>query len=82
MLKTNDWQHFLYTSMADDIDLTVNNLYLLIPILIPSAETHLMFNKATQNKNKISFDEYYTEKRVIRYDCSSRYRIDATSQKS
>ena len=37
------------TSMDDDINVTLNNLYLFVPNLIPSVETHLMFNGATQN---------------------------------
>ena len=51
--------------MADDINVTINNLYLYVPKLIPNFETHLMFNEATQNNYKISFDEWYTERRVI-----------------
>ena len=65
MLKTNDLQDFLYTSMADDINVTINNLYLYIPSLIPSVETQLMFNEATQNKYRIFFDQWYTERRLI-----------------
>ena len=41
--------------MADDKNVTNNKLYLFTPILIPSVETHLMFNEATQNNYKISF---------------------------
>ena len=51
--------------MADDINVTNNNLYLYVPNLIPSVETQVMLNEATQNKNRISFDEWYTERRVI-----------------
>ena len=51
--------------MADEITVTINNLYLYVPNLIPSVETQVMFNEATQNKYKISFDEWYTERRVI-----------------
>ena len=51
--------------MADDINLTINSLYLYIPNLIPSVETQLMFNEATQNNFTTSYDEYNTEKRVI-----------------
>ena len=51
--------------MADDINVTINSLYLQLPNLIPSVETQLMFNEATQNNYKISFDEWYTEKRKI-----------------
>ena len=35
--------------MADDFNVTIYNLYLFIPSLIPSVETQLMFNEATQN---------------------------------
>ena len=55
----------MYTSTADDTKITIKNLYLLIPNLIPSVETQSMFNEATQNNYKISFDEYYTERRVL-----------------
>ena len=51
--------------MADDINVTINNLYLYVPNLIPSVETQVMFNEATQNNYKISFDEWYTERRII-----------------
>ena len=52
MLKTNNLEVIIYTSVADDINVTFNNLYLYIPNLIPSVETQLIFNEATQNKNK------------------------------
>ena len=39
-------------------------MYLFITNLIPSVETQLLFNGATQNNYKISNDEYYTERRV------------------
>ena len=51
--------------MADEINVTIINLYLYVPNLIPSVETQLMFNEATQNKYRISYDEYCTERRVI-----------------
>ena len=51
--------------MEDEINVTINSLYLYIPNLIPSVETQLMFNEATQNNYKISFDEWYTERRII-----------------
>ena len=51
--------------MADDINVTINNLYLCVPNVIPNVETQVMFNEATQNNYKISYEEYYTERRVI-----------------
>ena len=63
--KTNDLQNIIYSSMADDINVTINNFYLYVPNLIPSVETQVMFNEATQNNYKISFDEWYAERRII-----------------
>ena len=51
--------------MADDINVTINNLYLYVPNLIPSVETQVMFNEATQNNYKIFYDEWFTERRII-----------------
>ena len=65
MLKTPDIQDIIYTSMDDDINVTINKFYLFVPNLIPSIEAQLMFNEATQNNYKISFDEWFTEKRLI-----------------
>ena len=63
--KTNDLQDIIYTSMVDDINVTINNSYLYVPNLIPSVETQVMFNEATQNNYKISYDEWFTERRII-----------------
>ena len=63
--KTNDLQDIIYTSMTDDINVTINNLYLYVPNLIPSVETQVMFKEATQNNYKISYDEWFTERRII-----------------
>ena len=63
--KTNDLQNIIHSSTADDINVTINNLYLYVPNLIPNVETPLMFNEATQNNYKITFDEWYTERRIL-----------------
>ena len=63
--KTKDLQNIIYSSMADDINVTINNLYLYVPNLIPNVETQVMFNEVTQINYKISFDEWYTERRII-----------------
>ena len=63
--KTNDLQNIIYSSMVDDIKVTINNLYLYVPNFIPNVGTQVMFNEATQNNYEISFDEWYTERRVI-----------------
>ena len=57
MLKTADLQDIIYTSMADDINVTINNLYLWIQILLPPVETQIMFNGATLINYKMSYNE-------------------------
>ena len=51
--------------MTDDMNVTINNFYLHVPNLIPSVETQVMFNEATQNIYKISYDEWFTARRII-----------------
>ena len=57
IFKTNDLQDIIFTTMTDDINVTINKLYLYVPNSIPSVETQLMFNEATQNNYRISYDE-------------------------
>ena len=64
-LKTVELQDIISTSVADDINITIKNLYLYIAISIPSVETQIMFNEATQTNYRISYDEYYTKRRII-----------------
>ena len=47
--KTNDLQNIIYLSMAEDLNVTINNFYLYVPNLIPSIKTQVVFNEATQN---------------------------------
>ena len=82
MLKTNDLQDNIYTSMGDDINVTINNLYLSVPNLIPSVETQIMFKEAAQNIYKLSFDENDTERRIIsdmivQHDIGSAQQVNA-----
>ena len=51
--------------MTDDINVTIINLHLYVPNLIPSVEIQLIFNEATQNNYKISYYEWFTERRII-----------------
>ena len=61
MFKTNDLQDKIYTSMANDIDVTFNDLYLFVANPIPSVETQVVFNEATQINYKLSYDENWTK---------------------
>ena len=49
MFKINDIQNIIYSSMAEDIKVTINNMYLMylyVPNLIPDVEFQVMFNEA------------------------------------
>ena len=80
MLKTANLQDIIIISLADDINVTINNLYLFIPNLITSVVTEVKFNEATQKKYRISYDEYFKERRVIsdllfQHDIGSAQRV-------
>ena len=82
MLKTNNLQDILYTFIGDDKNVTINIFYLYKLNLTPCVETQLMFNEATQNNYKISFGEYYTERRlisdmIVQIDISSTQRVNS-----
>ena len=49
MFKKANLKDIIDTSMADDRNVTFNNLYLFTPNLINSVETQILFNDATQN---------------------------------
>ena len=63
--RTADLQDIMFTSIADNIIVTINSLYLFVPSLIPNTETQLMFNESIQNNYRIFFDDWYTERRVV-----------------
>ena len=83
MLKTADLPDILYTSMTDNINVTIKNLYLFLPNLIPSVETQLLFNEATQNDYTIPYDDKFTERRVIsdflvQHDKGSNQKVNSS----
>ena len=54
-------------------------MYLYVPNIIPCVETQVMFDEATQNKYKTSYDETFTE-RWIKSDMITHLDI-GSSQK-
>ena len=65
--KTANLQDIIYTTIAagNQIKVTINSLYLFVPLLIPTTATQLLFNESTQNNYRIIFDEWYTERRIV-----------------
>ena len=65
IFRTADLQDIIFTSIGDNINVTIKSLYLFVPTLNPSTETQLMFNESIQNNYRIFFDEWFTERRVV-----------------
>ena len=74
-LKTPDLQNILYTTIADDIDVTINSLHLFVPTLIPDAATQAMFNNSIKDNFKISFDSWTSLKNIVNTDLEHQVDI-------
>ena len=66
IFKTNDLQDIIFTTKADDINVTINSLYLYVPQLIPSTSTQVMFNESIlfMKNYTITFISWYTERKI------------------
>ena len=64
IFKMNDLQDIVFSTIADDINVTINSMYLFVPQLIPSTSTQVMFNEAIMNNYTITFDSWYTERKI------------------
>ena len=64
IFKMNDLQDIVFSTIADDINVTINSLYLYVPQLIPNTQTQLMFNESIMNNYTITFDSWYTERKI------------------
>ena len=60
----NDLQDIVFTTIANDINVTINSLYLFVPKFVPSTTTQVMFNEAIMNNYTITFDSWYTERKI------------------
>ena len=56
--ETNDLQDIIFTTLGDDINVTINSLYLFVPVSIPNTETQVMFNESIRNNYIITYDSW------------------------
>ena len=47
--KTADLQNIIFTSIANDIDVTINSLYLYVPVILPDSNTQVLFIESIKN---------------------------------
>ena len=57
--KMNDLQDIIFTTIANGINVTIDSLYLYLPILIPNTQTQVMFNEAIMNNYTTTFDSWW-----------------------
>ena len=75
---SNKKQNFLYTTRgSNDVNVTINSVYLYIPSLVPSGEQQQFFNEATREYFTLSFDAWVTDRNpVIK---GNEYQLDIGS---
>ena len=62
--KMNDLQDIIFTTIATDINVAINSFYLYVPIIIPNAQTQDMFDDSIMNNYTITFDSWYTKRKI------------------
>ena len=79
-LKTNDLQNIIFTTLVNDINVTINSLYLFVPILTPNSETQVLFNESIKNNYTITFHSWYTERKIV--TDGGKFQVDIASSQS
>ena len=79
----NDLQDIIFTTIANNINVTISSLYLYVPILIPDSQTQLLFNESIMKNYTITFDSWYTERKIskdgreLQVDIGSAQKINS-----
>ena len=80
-LKTsNEKRNIIYTDLGfgrNDINVTINRVYLFIPSLVHSAEQQQMFNEAIRENFTLSFDAWVTDRKPV--NTGNEYQLDIGS---
>ena len=79
-LKTNDLQNIIFTTLANDINVTINSLFLFVPLLTPNSETQVLFNESIKNNYTLTFDSWYTEGKIV--TDGGEFQVDIASSQS
>ena len=79
-LKTNDLQNIIFTTLANDIKVTINSLYLFVPTLTPNTETQKVFNESIKNNFTLTFDSWFGERKIV--TDGGEYQVDIASSYS
>ena len=78
-LQTSNEKHnILYTTLGgNDVNVTINSIYLYIPSLVPFAEQQQIFNEAIRENFTLSFDAWVTDRKPV--NTGNEYQLDIGS---
>ena len=78
-MKTIDSQDIVYITLPPlhNINVTFDNLNLIVPNFIPSPVTQVLVNEYIKNSFSLSFDSWTTDRRDI--SRGSKYQLDIRS---
>ena len=79
-MKRSDLQIIIFTTLANDINVTINGLYLFVPILTPNSETQVLFNESIKNNYSLAFDSWYTERKIV--TDGGEFQVDIASSQN
>ena len=75
---SNRQQDILYTTLDDnDVNVTINSISLFIPQIIPSPETHYLFNEAISKTFSLSYESWTNDRKPV--DTAREFQIDISS---
>ena len=66
-LKTSNEKHnIFYTTLGgNDVNVTINSIFLFIPSLVPSAEQQQLYDEAIRENFTLSFDAWVTDRKPV-----------------
>ena len=76
IFKTADIPDVIYTTSANYITVTLNNLYLLLPILIPDAGTQSKINISIKINFAFSFHLWFTDRQLAKTGWNIKVILD------
>ena len=75
---SNEKQNIIYTTLGgNDVNVTINSIYLYIPSRVPSAEQQQLFNKSIGQSFTLSFDAWMIVRKPVK--TGTEYQLDKGS---
>ena len=79
-LKTIDLQKIIFTTLANDLNVKIFSVYRFVPIITPNTDTQVMFNESNKSKHTITYDSWYTERKI--FTDGNEFQVDIASSQN